>query len=338
MKKELGQIKRVKVTNVWAHEAHEFTPWLAQPENVAQLANAIGLELEVEGIEVSVGPYSADILAKDTYSGRFVVIENQFGKTNHDHLGKLLTYGATLGASAVVWLAETFTEEHRKAIEWLNDNTTEELSLYAVEIELWQVDDSKPAVRFNTVSRPNELLKQATSAKLAGDLTESQRLQLDFWTLYKQQLLAKKVVASTRTPMAQYWFDVPLGRTSIFLSCIANTTEGRIGVRVYLGGRVSDPALAQLTPQRGKIEAEIGSSLDWNPYPDKRDKTIGLFKKVDLDDRSKWPEYVDWLVDKTAKFRAAFMPRVKVLDLHQANLNESANPRYDPANSGTAPE
>jgi hypothetical protein len=89
------------------------------------------LELQVEGVEVPVGPFSADILAKDT-SENFVIIENQFGKTDHDHLGKVLTYAATLDASAVIWIAERFTDEHRKAIEWLNDHTSEGLGLYAV--------------------------------------------------------------------------------------------------------------------------------------------------------------------------------------------------------------
>src|SRR5262245_26819312 len=123
---ELGQINKVPVRNLWTHEEQDFTPWLATEENIRQLSDAIGLELQVEGIEVPVGPFTADILAKDS-SGAYVVIENQFGKTNHDHLGKMLTYAATLGAAAVVWIAERFTDEHRKAIEWLNDHTNEDL-------------------------------------------------------------------------------------------------------------------------------------------------------------------------------------------------------------------
>ena len=314
MDKALGEIKNLKLTSVWAHEAHEFTPWLAQEENIRKLASAIGLELEVEGVEVAVGPYSADILARDTYSGKYVVIENQFGKTNHDHLGKVITYGATLSASAVVWLAEEFTEEHRKAIEWLNDFTTDELSLYAVEIELLQIGDSKPAVRFNVVSRPNEMVRQAAAAKAKGELSDSQRLQLEFWTLFRDELLAKKVLTNTQTPRPQYWFDVPLGKSHIFISCTANTWDSRIGVRVYIGNKVADAALSQLTKQRTEIEAELGEKLEWNPYPEKRDKIIALSKDVDFTDRSKWPQYVGWLTEKTAAFRKVFAPRVKALN------------------------
>jgi phosphosulfolactate phosphohydrolase-like enzyme len=113
--------------------------WWASAEPATTLGQRLGTSAE----EFNLGPSSADILAKDT-EGNFVVIENQFGKTDHDHLGKLLTYAATLNASAVVWIAERFTDEHRKAFEWLNDHASEDLSLYAVERVLWQIDQSKP--------------------------------------------------------------------------------------------------------------------------------------------------------------------------------------------------
>ena len=310
---DLGQISKMPVRNIWAHEEQEFTPWLAQEENIRQLADAIGLELQVEGVEVPVGPYTADILAKDA-SGDFVVIENQFGKTNHDHLGKMLTYAATLDAKAVVWVAERFTDEHRKAIEWLNEHSSE-IGLYAVELELWQIDKSKPALRLNVLSQPTEISRQASVVKTAGPITDTQKLQLEFWTMFRDRLLSRKVVPSAQTPRPQYWFDVPLGRTSFVLSNYANTWDGRIGVRVYLADGVSDAALPQLLKERNAIEAEIGEKLQWNPNPEKRDKTIALSRKADLNDRTKWPEYCDWLVERVDRFRRAFGPRVKKLDL-----------------------
>src|SRR3990172_778515 len=138
MPDDLGSIVQVNVRRVWENEQSYFTPWLACPENMALLSKAVGLELEVENIEVAVGPYSADILAKDVGSGRYVVIENQFGKTNHDHLGKLLTYASVLDARAVLWISEEFTDEHQKTLDWLNKYTTEQLEFYGVRLELWQ--------------------------------------------------------------------------------------------------------------------------------------------------------------------------------------------------------
>jgi hypothetical protein len=311
---DLGQMRKVAVRDVWKHEEQEFTPWLANDENFALLAEALGLELQIEGIEVPVGPFSADILAKDN-DGNFVVIENQFGKTNHDHLGKVLTYAATLNASAVVWIAERFTDEHRKAFEWLNDHTSEDLGLYAVELVLWQIDQSKPAVQFNVLSQPSEIVREGIRVKSAGQITEAKELQREFWTDFRKALLERKIVSSAHTPRPQYWFDVSLGSSNIVLSNIASTTDGRIGVRVYIRSKVADAALPQLEAERAAIEKEIGEPLKWNPNPNNKDKIIALDRPADLKDRDKWPEYIAWLADCVAKFKKAFEPRVKKLDL-----------------------
>lgn len=313
---KLGHLKNLKLKSVWSHEERDFTPWLAEESHLAALSEAIGMDLQLDRIEVPVGPYWADILAKDA-SGDYVVIENQFGKTNHDHLGKLLTYGATLGASAVVWIAEQFTEEHRKTVDWLNERTIDSLSLYAVQLEVLQIDDSPPAIRFNIISQPNQVVRAATAAKTSGSLTEVQQTQLEFWTMFQKRLLEKKVIPSSQTPRPQYWFDVALGRSNIFLSNILDTYAGRIGVRVYIGNQIADAALTQLEKDKVAIESEIGEKLTWNPTPEKRDKIVGLFKKIDIANREAWPEYCDWLVDHVGKFRKAFMPRIKVLKLNE---------------------
>jgi hypothetical protein len=322
MSVDLGQMRKVGVRDVWKHEELEFTPWLANHENFTKLADALGyLELQVEGVEVPVGPFSADILAKDG-DGNFVVIENQFGKTNHDHLGKVLTYAATLNASAVVWIAERFTDEHRRAFEWLNDHTSEDLSLYAVELVLWQIDQSKPAVQFNVLSQPSDIVRKATAVKSAGPITDAKKLQLEFWTAFRVALLERKTVSSAQTPRPQYWFHVALGRSNIFLSLIANTADGRIGIRVYLRKQIAVMALDRLKAERVAIENEIGEPLQWDPNPDNEDKTIMLDRPADLNDRSKWPEYVAWLAERVTKFKKAFEPRIKKLDLSQAQGSE----------------
>jgi len=272
---QLGILKKVFIRDVWKYEDGDFTPWLAQAENIAQLAGAIGMELEVTGVEVPVGPFSADILAKNA-SGEFIIIENQFGKTDHDHLGKILTYAATLNASAVVWIAERFTDEHRKAIEWLNDRTSSDLSLFAVELELWRIDESRPAVQFNVLSEPSEIVRQATAARDAGPISEARKLQGEFWAGFRELLLAKKIVVSAQAARPQYWFNVALGRAYIHLSNIANVADNRIGVRVYIGNRVASEALPQLEAQKSEIESEVGSPLQWNPNPNAIDKVIVL--------------------------------------------------------------
>lgn len=313
---ELGSIKKINPRTQWPNEAINFTPWLAEEENVQLLATALGIELEVESIEAAVGPYSADILARDTATGDYVVIENQLTKTDHDHLGKMITYAAFLGASAVVWLAPKFTDEHKKALDWLNDNSSEDISFYGVVVELWQIDNSLPAVRFNVTSKSPGLLRKAGIPKTTGELSETKKLQLEWWKYYSEQLLNKKVITSIQKPRPQYWFDVPLGRSGIYLSNVANTYDHKLGVRVYLYNRYNaDAALAQLFDQREEIEAQLGTKLIWNPNPENRDKIIGVYLDADISKREKWEQYCDWMVEMTKKFREVFVPRVRELDL-----------------------
>ena len=195
MAETLGQLVNIDVREQWPHEAADFTPWLAREDSIAALGSALGLELETEHVEVAVGPYSADILARDS-TGDYVVVENQLSKTDHDHLGKSITYASVLGAKSVIWVAPFFSDEHRKALDWLNDNTTDELAFYGVQIELWSIDGSNPAVRFDAVSRPAEIVRPPPEETL----TEIRRLQLEWWTAFRKDLLADGVVVSGQAP------------------------------------------------------------------------------------------------------------------------------------------
>lgn len=213
---------------------------------------------------MAVGPFAADILARDSATGNYVVIENQLNRTDHDHLGKSLTYAAALGAKTVVWIAPEFTDEHRKTLDWLNDNSVEDLSFFGVQVELWVIDESKPAVRFNVVSRPTELLRQAV-VHAKTDLTPTRRLQLEWWTALREALLTAKALPSAQSPRPQYWYNVALGRTGYHLSATANVDECLIGVRVYMMNRFGgDAALNQLLESRSEIEQAVGELLIWN--------------------------------------------------------------------------
>jgi len=317
MSQELGELSQVGLRTYWKDEAADFTPWLATEENIARLAEALGMDLEVESTEVAAGPYAADILARDTVTGDYVVIENQLGKTDHDHLGKAITYAAVLNAAAVVWVAGRFTDEHKKSLDWLNDTTTEETSYFGVVVELWQIDVSKPAVRFNVISRPAGMArKSAVTNASSKPLTDDQKLQLEWWTAFHAELLKRKLVKSARTPRPQYWFDIALGRTGFHLSNTASVWNKEIGVRFYIWNKINvEAALDQLESQRSDIEREVGSVLEWDPNPEARDKTIKITHPADLRDRSKWPDYLDWMVRMTGKFMDAFVPRVRELDL-----------------------
>lgn len=308
-KTELGKLKHVHLRKKWTNEMQEFTPWLA--ENIEFLNDAVGLELEVESTEVAAGPYSADILARDAGTGKYVVIENQLEKTNHDHLGKAITYASVLDASSIIWIASEFTDEHKKALDWLNDHTIDDLNFYGVNIELWQIDNSRPAIKLNVKSTPNTAVRQAAKSIALEDLSDSRKLQLKFWTEFRDALIATKKVPSTQSPRPQYWYDVSLGKSNIHLSNICNTYDNTIGVRVYISNRIADEMLPYLEVQKEEIEKEVGEKLSWNPNPENRDKVIALSRNVDLNDEEAWKEALEWLVNRTVAFRKAFSPRIK---------------------------
>ena len=135
----LGRLEQVELRSIWANEAGDFTPWLAQEDNLRLLGDTIGIELELEERERAVGPFSADILCKDTVGGAWVVIENQLERTDHTHLGQLITYAAGLKAATIVWIASRLTEEHRAALDWLNEITDGKFQFFGLEIEVWKI-------------------------------------------------------------------------------------------------------------------------------------------------------------------------------------------------------
>jgi hypothetical protein len=151
---QLGRLKQVPVREFWRHEASDFTPWLAREDNIALLSETVGLELMVEAQEKNVGPFRADILCKDSLANAWVLIENQLERTDHSHLGQLLTYAAGLQAATIIWVAERFTEEHRAALDWLNEITDERFNFFGIEIELWQIDSSPLAPNFKRSASP----------------------------------------------------------------------------------------------------------------------------------------------------------------------------------------
>jgi len=308
MKNKLGKIKKLDVRSHWKNEAYDFTPWLAKEENIKLLGEEIGLDLDVENTEVKVGPYSADILARNSLTDEYVVIENQLGKTDHDHLGKSITYASVLNASAIVWVATEFTEEHKKALDWLNENTTSDLAFFGVRLELWQIEDSPPAVKFNVVSWSTAIKKTS----LVG-ISDTRKLQLEFWMSFKDKLLEKNIIPSAQTPTGKYWYNIALGKSGIYLSNIANTQGNKIGIRLIIKKSLVETVLPKLVSQKEEIEKEIGEALIWDSNPKNVNKMIALSYTADLQKKSQWESYLNWLVDRTKKFREAFIPRIKDL-------------------------
>lgn len=315
MSRKLGSLNKVNLREFWKDEAREFTPWLSQEENLSILADSLGLELELLNTEVNVGNFSADILAKDTSNDRNVIIENQLEKTNHDHLGKIITYASGLDAEVIVWICSKVTEEHRKAVDWLNDITNEKIAFFALEIELWTIDDSAPAPKFNIVCSPNEWAKIIKKTTNERNLTDTKLLQGEFWNSFKEYMKESDTFLNLSTPRPQHWYNIAVGKSKFSIALTVNTQLKRLGCEIYIRGEDAKRAFSHLKNQSTNIESELGYNLDWQELPDRQDARIKYYTEGDIFNHESWNTCFTWFKENSEKFHKVFSNRIKNIDL-----------------------
>jgi hypothetical protein len=306
----LGKLKKIDPREEWKNEAKYFTPWLA--ENLDEISNVTGLELELDGIEVKAGSFSVDILAKDMGNENYVIIENQLEKTDHDHLGKTITYASMLNANKIIWIATEFREEHKKAFDWLNDLTNEDFSFYAIKLELLQIDSSPKAVNFDIVSGPNQTVRNARKTA-SGDLSKTQQNQIDFWNDFKETITKKDPTIKLRTTSPRNWFDMAIGKSGIHVFNTLNQVNNKVECGIYIRNTIADKMLPFLENRKENIENNFNNDeLIWNPNPDKGDKKILLsYDYNDLGDNEDREKTLEWLSNNALKFIEVFSPIVQ---------------------------
>jgi len=312
MATKLGKLERVDLRTGWGSEPFEFTPWLAGEDNLKMLGDAIGIEFELVSQEHTVGDFRADILCKNTADDSWVVIENQLDNTNHKHLGQLLTYASGLEAKAVVWIASSFSEEHRAALDWLNRATAEHIGFFGLEVELWRVDNSLPAPKFNVVSRPNEWSRTVTLENISS---ETKQMQYRYWTALIDLLKKQRSQLRLQSPQPQHWQIFAVGTSGVCISAIQNTSKKRIGVELCMTAKNTAKAYFNLLKRdQAAIESEIGAALEWKELPQKTTSKIILFKEADPADESDWPKQHQWFKETIEKFDRVFRIRLKGID------------------------
>lgn len=333
----LGRLEKVHLRAAWQSEAGDFTPWLAQDENIRILGEAIGLELEVEAQEKEVGPFRADILCREVGTDRWVLIENQLERTDHAHLGQLLTYAAGLNAVSIVWVAGRFTDEHRATLDWLNSITGEGFNFFGLEIELWRIGESPLAPRFNVVVQPNDWTRsvsQAATTLASAASTETRALQREFWTQFKEHVESRRSRLRPTKPLPHSWMTLSLGRSGTHLAGIASSysTErdsyesGEIRTEVVLNDENAKAFFGLLKAQKEAIEAEVGEPLVWHNPEDARKCRIYLSREAHLEDRGAWPDYHAWLTERLERLQKAFGPRVRQLDPAEYDAGAALTP------------
>lgn len=297
---KLGKIKRVTdLRSVWHHEAKDFSKWLAQENNLMQLSEAIGVDIVLEELESSVGSFNVDLYAIEEGTDRRIIIENQLEDTNHDHLGKLITYASGKGAEVIVWIVKRARDEHRQAIEWLNQNTGVKIGFFLVEIELWQIDDSAIAPKFNVVERPNDWAKQM---KNVDSLSDTKQLQLNFWQQLSETIKSTEMYAnefSPRKAQPQHWYDLSVGSSSYHVGLTVNTQKNRLGAEIYIPDDKEKFAMFKLHSK--EIEEIVGSKLEWREAT-KATRIITL-QSYNISDENQWTQAIEWLLHKALLFK-----------------------------------
>lgn len=276
MTKKLGRIGEIKnLREIWANEASDFTKWLAEEENLNLLSEAVGVDLELIKTEADVGRYSVDILAKESNTERKVVIENQIEPTNHDHLGKVITYAAGHDASLAIWIVRDAKEEHAKAIEWLNDHTDDSIGFFLLEIKVLKIDDSLPAPQFKVIVKPNEWAKAIKSDNGSRELTDTKQRQLQFWTDFRQYVSENCKSFLLQMPRAQHWYTFRIGSSIARLSCGINAVKNQISCTLYISN--NKQLYDYLYSHKDELETKLGIG-EWFC---KKDSGFIIYKKTD---------------------------------------------------------
>lgn len=310
MPKPFGELKRVDIRDIWANEAADFSPWLSS--NIQALGNALGLELEfIEG-EASVGEFAVDILARDLGTGHEVIIENQFGATDHDHLGKLMTYAAGFDVSTVIWIAESIREEHRQALDWLNQRTGTKTQFFGIVAEVIQIDESRPAYTFRPVVFPNEWQKTRRARALRPTSSRAEAYRQYFQELI-DELREKYQFTGARVGQPQNWYSFTSGLTGITLGA-SFAHGGRVRVDLYIdqGDAEANKALFdELVANKDEIEHAFGSDLEWERLDDKRASRVAIYRPGAIEDKSEsLAEYRQWTIEQLLKLKEVFVPRL----------------------------
>lgn len=308
---KLGRLEKLDLRTYWKKEATDFTPWLAKEENIQLLSDTIGIELEVQSQEESVGPFSADILCKDTINDHFVLIENQLEKTDHTHLGQLMTYAAGLDAVTIIWIAQKFTEEHRAALDWLNRITDETFTFFGIEIELYKIGDSLSAPMFNIVSKPNDWTKQVKRSTTSQPATDTKLLQQEFWQGLKDFMEAKKSFVKMQNPLLQHWTNVAIGRSNFHLSASVNSRDSSINIWLNIMGEQAKENYDKLyeTAYENSL-TEINTDLVWDKMDGRKMSAVMLKAPSDFTDKNDWNNQFQWFKDNLERFTEYFKPKV----------------------------
>lgn len=299
--KRLGTLKRFEnLREIWPNEASDFTRWLAQEENFEELCKVIEMDLSVEERESTVGDFRLDLYAIEEATGNRVIIENQLEASNHDHLGKIITYASGKDASTVIWIVKKARDEHRQAIEWLNQHTDKDTGFFLIEIELWQIDNSDPAVRFNIIEKPNEWTK---TVKSSSELSDTQKFRIKFWSAFNEQLFSTNTEFSrtfSKTKVRPKNFkNLSIGISNLNIELTVSPQKSQIEAALYFENNKED--FCKLEEQKDEVTQILGEMPEFREAT--KDCKVIIHKDVKIWSENEWPQYFNWYEKKSLKLK-----------------------------------
>lgn len=301
----IGKLKEVDIRNLWKHEQYDFSEWLSQSENIKLLDDILGLTLTDITKEAYVGSYRCDIFAKDESSGIKVIIENQLEASSHDHLGKIITYASGLDAEVIVWIVKQAKEEHRSAIEWLNNNTNNNVNFFLIELHAYTIENSVPAPFFEVIEKPNGFIKNSKINGEQDNLNKSQSERLEFWNRFNEILIDRGKPFNVRKATTDHWYDVALGTSEAHVSINLVNKESVVCIDLYIND--NKELFDILYSRKDIIENDLGFKLIWDRLDNGKASRIKYkIKGLNYDNHSNYDELMNQVIDTAIKMRDTF--------------------------------
>lgn len=315
MNKNLGKIEKIDLQTIFVDEPKGFTPWLEK--NVSQLSEIVGIEIGDLRREVGVGDFNADLIGTEENTDDKIVIENQFVATDHSHLGKLITYAAGIGAKYIIWIAENLREDHKQALEWLNENTQSDLSFFGVEVQAIKIGNSEPALDFRVVVEPNEWSREIK--KTSNQIDERHQKYEQFFTRLVSEYEKIKPDWSHLTPKPYSWIGFGAGRAGFGFNW-SFRGNNRFAVELYIDTKDKNEVknyFGELFKFKNDIDSKI-AGLSWEELPEKRASRIAVYylipESIKNLNNNQVNDLIGWGIEKMDLFKKTFSEYIKKLN------------------------
>ena len=308
MTMELGRIKHIDAREVWPHEAHDLTPWLL--DNAEILGEVLRLDIELNEAEHPVGSFSLDLIGRDLTNGCVLIVENQLEQTDHGHLGQLLTYAAGTDAGTVVWVSPSFRDEHREALDLLNDLGADRVRFFGVELGVIKIGDSAAAPHLQVRAEPNDWHAQVSAAARGSSQASGIGvLYKGFWERYLERVSVEHSSwTNAKASQSHNWFSMPAPFKSLSVYGNSFNKGGRLSNEIYIDaadGAASAALYSALLARRSEIETVYGSPLEFQELPGKRACRIVEYGNGEVKDVERHDEFIDWFFDRGERLRQA---------------------------------